>query len=168
MINIVVSIVQVCTWSTWWKRTQPTPQTQPESSTRWFFSVPAFLFIIFWCVYSLCDVSTSSWLREGFVITEMNLFLRLGDRLSPFSSRWPCTDLYNWYYNIAHVRANRMPPLGVDKTILSPPKRSLSPVRGDSSLSQLFCSLIFDVCIVYVMKKDSIYPPNARISFLFS
>ena len=42
------------------------------------------------------------------------------------------------YYNIAHVRANRMPPLGVDKTILSPPKRSLSPPRGDSSISQLF------------------------------
>ena len=37
------------------------------------------------------------------------------------------------------------------ETILSPPKCSLSPTRGDSSLSQLFCSLFFDVCIVYVM-----------------
>ena len=116
------------------------PQTQPESSTRWFFSVPAFLFIIFWCVYSLCDVSTSSWLREGLVMTKENLFLHLGDRLSPFSSRWPCTDLYNWYYNVDHVW---LAPLGVDKTILSPPKRSLSPTRGDSSLSQLFLFIIF-------------------------
>ena len=72
--------------------------------------------------------------------------LAFGDRLNPFSSHWPCTDLHNWYYNIAHVRANRMPPLGVDKTILSPPKRSLSPTRGDSSLSQLFLFIIF-LCV---------------------
>ena len=44
-----------------------------------------------------------------------------------------------------------MAPLGVDKTILSPPKRSLSPTRGDSSLSQLFLFIFVDVCIVYVM-----------------
>ena len=29
-----------------------------------------------------------------------------GNRLSPFSSRWPCTDLHNWYYNIDHVKAD--------------------------------------------------------------
>ena len=128
------------------------PPNHSLSSVRGDFSLlSAFLFFIFLCVYSLCDVSTSFWLREGLVLTKENLFLHLGDRLSPFSSRWPCTDLHNWYYNIAHVRANRMPPLGVDKTILSPPKRSLSPTRGDSSLSQLFLFIFVDVCIVYVM-----------------
>ena len=114
------------------------PQTKSLYSARWFNS----------------RLSWSMWCFN-FVLIERRLGIDkrelILDRLSPFSSRWPCTDLHNWYYNIAHVRANRMPPLGVDKTILSPPKRSLSPTRGDSSLSQLFLFIFVDVCIVYVM-----------------
>ena len=103
-------------------------------------------------VYGVCMLF---WLRfdweKAWYWQKRTYSCNWGNRLSPFSSRWPCTDLHNWYYNIAHVRANRMPPLGVDKTILSPPKRSLSPTRGDSSLSQLFLFIFVDVCIVYVM-----------------
>ena len=153
MINVVVSIVQVCTGSTWWKRTQSIPPIARISS---LLSIPillspsSFRSFLLMCMGSVCCFD--------YVLNDRRLWydkidhtLAFGDRLNPFSSHWPCTDLHNWYYNIAHVRANRMPPLGVDKTILSPPKRSLSPTRGDSSLSQLFLFIFVDVCIVYVM-----------------
>ena len=56
------------------------PPNHSLSSVRGHFSLlSAFLFIIFWCVYSLCDVSTSFWLREGLVLTKENLFLQLGE-----------------------------------------------------------------------------------------
>ena len=56
------------------------PTNHSLSSVRGHFSLlSAFLFIIFWCVYSLCDVSTSFWLREGLVLTKENLFLQLGE-----------------------------------------------------------------------------------------
>ena len=99
-------------------------------------------------VYGVCMLF---WLRfdweKAWYWQKRTYSCNWGNRLSPFSSRWPCTDLHNWYYNIDHVKA----AFGGWINLFSPPNHSLSPTRGDSSLSQLFLFIFVDVYGVYML-----------------
>ena len=116
--------------------------------TRRFFSVPALFVHFCWRVWGLYVVLTMFWMTEGLDIESTASWMReeglcQAHRRTAITCTIDTTTLIMWICQNA--------AFGGRKNLFSPTIHSLSPVRGDSSLSQLFCSLFFDVCIVYVM-----------------
>ena len=149
MSNVVVSIVQVCTGSMWWKRIQSIPKR--KSMIYFVIPKPSVIQNVVKTTYRP-HTHQQKWTKwagreKNWYWQKRTYSCNWGNRLSPFSSRWPCTDLHNWYYNIDHVKA----AFGGWINLFSPPNHSLSPTRGDSSLSQLFLFIFVDVYGVYML-----------------
>ena len=121
MSNVVVSIVQVCTGSTWWKRTQSIPPIARISS---LLSIPILL-------------SIKTKLKHHIDYTHIKKL---------------------WTKKLREERNHLVLNLGCDwgvKKDLFTPQRQL-------------LLLFYTVCMVNVMKKDSIYSHNATLCSILS
>ena len=108
---------------------------KPLNSARWFNSRLSWLlsFLLYvWCVWWR---STASWMREeGFSQAQGRTVITCTIDTTTLIL-WMCQDA----------------AFGGRINLFSPTNHSLSPVRGDFSLSQLFCSLCVDVYGVYML-----------------